>query len=134
MYETPVSRIRDEFSPGDSFISQRALYKDLVQGQKAECNTGNGIMGGTGRTGQCAPFRLLFHFLCYILYTDAVHMNSAALVKHNADYMEQICLIPSCSVPIPRIMRLNCSGTTVKQLIFNQHSDVRNEGVDPQVR
>ena len=26
----------------------------------------------TGRAGQCGPFGLVFHFLCYILYTDPV--------------------------------------------------------------
>ena len=87
MYETPVSR--DEFAPGDSFIS-RALYKDLV------------------------------------------HMNSAALVKHNTDYLEQIRLIPSCFVPIPRIMQpwnnSNSSNTVMLEMnefILKQDEEIR---------
>ena len=51
-------------------------------------------------------------FISRALYKDLANMNSTALVKHNVDYVEQIRLIPSCFVPIPRIIQLNCPGTT----------------------
>ena len=61
-------------------------------------------------------------FISRALHRDLAYMNMTALGKHNADYLEQIRLIPSCFVPIPRIMQLDYHETT--ELKLSQHSDV----------
>ena len=61
IYDTQVLKLNCENSPPNYYIP----------GGGAECGTGNGIIGRSGRTNQC---RLFFHFLCDILQPHLVHI------------------------------------------------------------
>ena len=67
-------------------------------------------MSHMGRSGQCGPFGLLFHFLCYILRPHPVHVLQA--------HQKLALLIDS-----PRHMQ--------RQLQSSSHSSTKTSSVSP---